>query len=200
MDRRSGMKKLLAVTALALAALLALAFTGAALAQTVEPKQRREKLEEQRREKLEDRAKRIEDRIDLIMERFNTKKDRHVATCKRIKARLEQVIENLSAKGYDTGKLSEDLGALDEKIAEFAKGCAALMEKLEDARKYAAGESGGDFREAMQAARAQMRVVREDVMDIKKYYRTVMKPDIQALKSQKPATEGPAPDAGQVHI
>lgn len=184
--KRTGTTRRVAIaTALVLAVVLALTTVGA-LAQTVGPEQR----QEQRGQKLEDRAKRIQNRIAVMVARFNANRERHVATYERIKAKVREVIANLSAKGYDTSRLSEDLKAFDAKVVRFGKDCALLMEKLAEAQKYTAGQPEGQFRAAIGEARAQLRVVRADILDIKKFYRSVIKPGVQALKSQKPATGG----------
>jgi hypothetical protein len=148
---------------------------------------------EQRRQQsqpgVDERSKRIQERIALIIARFNELKDRHVAVYERIKEQVRKIIATLLAKGYDTGKLAQDLQSLDAMVVKAGQDYATFIEKLTAAQQYVPLESQGQFLTAIEDNRAQLRLFRSDLLDARNFYWTVIRPDINALKSQKPATQ-----------
>lgn len=52
------------------------------------------------------------------------------------------------------------------------------------------GKSQGAFKTALQAARVQLQVFHSDVKDIRSFFKTVIRPDLQALREQKQMKEG----------
>jgi len=139
------------------------------------------------------RAKRIQERIGLVISRFNALKERHIATYQRIKARVQQIVTTLSARGYDTSRLAQDLQTFDSKVVKAGQDYVTFIGYMTTAQQYAPYESQGQFLAAIQSARQQLRVFRSDLLDARNYYWTVIRPDVVALKAQKPATQPAAP-------
>ncbi len=175
-------KHLIVVTAALLMA--ALAACPACLAQTA-PKR---SAPEERQEQKDARAARITERIELVIARFDNNKERHVAAYNAAKARLKEAITELAEKGYDVTRLTADLQAWDGMFVKFAQDYATLINLLRTAEQYAPYESQGQFAAAIQQARAQLVTVRQDALDIRHYYQTVIRPDLQALKDQNPSS------------
>ena len=140
----------------------------------------------------EKRAKRITERIELIIARFDNNKERHVATYNAVKDKLQAAIAKLEANGYDVSVLTADLQTLDGMVVKFGQDYTAMIDLLRAAEQYALYESQGQFLQSIQQARAQMRVVRQDSLDIRNYYQTVIRHDIQSVKNQKPSSSAPA--------
>ena len=100
-------------------------------------------------------------------------------------ARVAEFITRATSQGYDVTKLEADGKTLDQKVQKFATDYAAFISKLEATKTTACGESEGAFRSALQTARQQLAVVRQDSVDIRNYYQTVIRQDIQDLRNQK---------------
>lgn len=143
---------------------------------------------EQRQERIDQRAENIQQRLDLIIARFNNNKERHIARYNAVKAKITEIVTTMSAKGYDTSKLAKDLQEWDALVVKTATDYATFIGLLQTARQYAPYASEGQFAAAMSKARAQLKVVRQDSLDARTMYQTVIRPDVKALASQTPKT------------
>lgn len=188
------MKRITCIVAVALLLILALTAAGAAAFRSRVPGSwpERSSVPEKRQEVQDERAKRIQERISLVIARFNNNKDRHIAAYKATKEQVAAIVNALAAQGYDVSKLSQDLKTWDAMIVKFATDFANFINKLTATQQYIPFESQGQFKAALEVARAQLRVVRADDLDIRTFYQTTIRPDVQDLKSQKPATTAPA--------
>ena len=158
---------------------LTLLVHGVALAAMSDEAQKRQELRTQRCELLTQRT-------DAHINRYENNRVGHVNAFTNIKERLERLITRLQERGYDTDKLKEDVEILGMKIDKLSQDLDLFIEKLREAKNYTCGESEGAFAEAMRVARDQLKIVREDVRDIKTFYRNTIKPDILAIRAQNP--------------
>lgn len=145
---------------------------------------------QQRQERIDQRAENIQKRIDLVIARFNNNKERHVAHYNAVKDKITEIVTTMSAKGYDTSKLASDLQKWDALVVKTAQDYTTFISLLQTARQYAPYASQGQFAQAMSQARLQLRVVRQDSLDARSMYQTVIRPDVKALADQTP--EAPA--------
>lgn len=144
------------------------------------------------REKLtEQKCAMIQQRMETRTSRFDNNKERHMSVYKNLKDRIGKFIARAEEKGYDTTKPKADLKVLDEKINKFAKDYAAHVAKLKETKTLACGHSEGEFRSTLLDARELLKVAHQDAADIRNYYQTVIRPDIRALRDQKPKTVKP---------
>jgi len=170
--------KSILVVALA-AALMIASLAPAALAQ-----QEGENPRERVSERLQERWEKVQQRLELIITRFENNKERHIKVYNEMKAKVQQLLEQMQEKGLDVSKLSQDLAAWDEMIRRFASDYAALMETLKKLCSLEAGEAEQEFRPLIQEAREQLRKVHQDVMEIRLFYQKTIRSDIQDLRSQ----------------
>lgn len=182
---------------LAVAAALVVLFCAGALAQA-QPRasfpQRESTPQGEERQQIQDeRSARVKERIELVITRFENNKERHVAAYNAVKAEVQGIVTTLAAKGYDVTKLTADLKTLDSMIVKFAQDYALFIDRLRATEAYDPYESGGQFQAALEAARAQLQVVRQDSLDIRSFYQTTIRPDVAALAGQKPSATAPTP-------
>ena len=144
-----------------------------------------EQVKERREEIQEDRADTVQKRIELIITRFDNNKDRHIETYKRVASNLKEIADALEAEGYDLTKVRGDYRELDLKIKKAATDYAAFIKKLEEAAEIEPGD--GQFAATIGEARSLLRVFREDILDIRHFYQTVIRKDLEDLKEQNPS-------------
>jgi hypothetical protein len=137
-------------------------------------------------ETAEEKCARITQNIENRTKGFDENKDRHYEAYKNLKDRMEKFVAKLTEKGYDVTELKADLVVLNSKIQKFADDYAAYQAKLGETKDYACGHSDGDFKAKLQEARVILKTVREDSKDIKNYYLNTIKPDLKAIRAQKP--------------
>jgi hypothetical protein len=154
----------------------------------------RQSAAEQRRDT---RSEIITERIETMIARFNNNKDRHVAAYNAVKAKVTEIVTTMSAKGYDTSKLQADLVTWDQMVVKAAQDYAAFINLLQNAEQFTPLGSEGQFQSAMAQARAQLRLFRQDSLDVRNYYQTVIRPDVAALAGQSPAATTPGTTPGQ---
>jgi hypothetical protein len=140
------------------------------------------------RPKVAEGCQAMTQRIETAIARFNNNKDGHTRRYLAVADHLKNLNEKLKAKGYDTSKPEADYKVLNEKILKASQDYQMFITKLEATKQYACGQSQGQFKTALQDAKAQLKVYREDVADIRNYYQTVVRPDVKALRDQKPNT------------
>lgn len=185
------MKKFAIVPVTVLVMVLAICAAAAGNQQQPQGSYPRSSAAEQRQELQDQRALQIQQRIDLIIARFNNNKERHVATYNAMKAKVQEVVNTLAAQGYDVAKLTADLQIWDQMIVKFAQDYVTFIGLLETAKAYAPYESQGQFSSALAQARAQLRVCRQDSLDMRLFYQQTIRPDIAAVASQKPSSTTP---------
>lgn len=126
----------------------------------------------------------IESRIQVKVGNFDNNKIRHMEAYANMKERLAKVDTKLTEKGLDTSKLKSELVVLDEKIKKFATDYSTYINKLKESQTSVCGQSEGKFLAKMKEARAGMKVVHQDALDIRAYYVNTIKPELQNLKKQ----------------
>lgn len=123
--------------------------------------------------------------IDQRIDQYNKTKEAHLMKYKNMQEHFLAMADRLDKKGLDTTKLRADGKILDEKIQKASSDYQAFIQKLEDAKAFPCGTSGGAFKTAMEAARAQLKVFHLDVAEIRSFFKTVIRPDLQALRTEK---------------
>lgn len=124
-------------------------------------------------------------RIDKRIEQYNKNKDTHLMKYKNMQERFLTLADRLDKKGYNTTQLRTDGKTLDAKIKKSTDDYASFITKLEATKQYTCGASQGQFKTSLEAARAQLKIFRSDVQDVRSFYKLTVKTDLQALKNQK---------------
>jgi len=148
----------------------------------------------------------IESRIQVKVGNFDNNKIRHMEAYANMKERLAKIDARLAEKGLDTSKLKSELVVPDEKIKKFATDYSTYITKLKESQASVCGQSEGKFLAKIKEAKAGMKVVHQDALDIRAYYVNTIKPELQDLKKQlndlrttsSPATNLDLSSEGQV--
>lgn len=156
--------------------------TGAAWAQEGQTGQEEGPLQQ----RLQQRWETVQKRIELIITRFENNHERHVKAYNKAKERVQKLVEELGAKGYDVSRLSQDLATWDGMFQEFARDYAAFIEKLEEISGLTPEQAQGQFMSLIREARELLRAVRQDALDIRLFYQQTIRADIQELRDQLP--------------
>lgn len=131
-----------------------------------------------------DRCPMIESRIQVKVGDFDNNKIRHMEAYANMKERLAKVDARLSEKGVDTTELKSYLVVLDEKIKKFSADYAIYVGKLKDTQTAVCGKPKTQFLAKLKEAKVALKAVHQDALDIRTYYVSTIKPELQALKAQ----------------
>lgn len=143
-------------------------------------------IKEIRKGNVQQRCEKRTQVIDARISKFNTNKEKHINNYNSMKQKLTNLIAKLQAKGYDVSKLQADGKTWDEKVKKYAADYAAFIAKMTETKNYVCGESEGNFASALNQARQLLVVVKQSALDMRTFHLTVIRPDMQALRSQKP--------------
>lgn len=135
-------------------------------------------------ESKEWRCSMITTRIETAIARFDNNKDRHVQTYQEVKQDINDMIVIWKAVGLDTTKLEQDLQTFDQMILDLVSDYSMFVAKLGEAKNFVCGESEGQFKDVLNEARVLMKVVHQDILEIRNFYQTVIRVDLSELESQ----------------
>jgi len=143
----------------------------------------REEAKEQRKENVTERCTKVTENIDKRIAKFESDHNGRVKVFMTIKERVQERITKLKARGVDVATLEANLVTLQTKIDKLAADHAAYMEKLKATKSFVCGESQGEFKAALEAARDAQKVVFADAKDIISFIKDTLKPNLEALKA-----------------
>jgi len=145
----------------------------------------KEKIEE-KKENIKNRfCNRVENRIDRRIDNFEKYKENRVRRHERVRDRIASLADKLDDKGYDTSTLRSHLKTFDGMIKDYASEYSKFISMLGDSKDYTCGESEGKFVDAVKEARSQLKIAKEKRKELREYYRTVIKKDLEDIKNQK---------------
>ncbi len=170
--------------------------------ETVNPEiQERKELAAQKRLEFEDRkeamaaekCKSIESKIASRVNRYENNGQMLQKVYGNMKTRLDRLAARLKSAGADTTKLDADLKELYAKIDKMYADQAASMTTLKETQTFVCGKSEGEFKGKLEQARKVPAIIKQDRDDIKTFFQTTIKADLQAIRStlevQPEATE-----------
>jgi hypothetical protein len=131
-----------------------------------------------------ERCPMIESRIQIKVGDFDNNKIRHMEAYANMRERLAKVDTKLVEKSIDTSELKSYLVVLDSKIKKFASDYAAYIGSLKESQVAVCGKSRGQFLAELKKAKTALKVVHQDALDIRSYYVSTIKPELQELRRQ----------------
>jgi DNA repair exonuclease SbcCD ATPase subunit len=148
---------------------------------------RMEKMASRAAEKFEDRCKFLTEKSTLVLTRFENNKTKHIEQYQNSKKKLEEVIARLKTAGANVTKLEADLVQLNTLIQKASDDYAAYITALKDTKNYACGKSEGAYANALKAAQEKLKTARLSLLEVRNYYQSTIRPDIQAAKASLPS-------------
>jgi hypothetical protein len=144
---------------------------------------RQKEREERRLQRCDDVKTRVQNKLDAL----DAKRIKHVGHHGTFKARLQEIVNKLNDKGYDTADLQEHIRVLEGMIDEYAAIYADLVALLRNLLGISCdGDSVG---QGHRDVAAQLRALRKELIakrhEIREYYRTVIREDIKSLRHQE---------------
>lgn len=149
-------------------------------------KSEKEKLKEMREKFTAEKCARIQERIKNRTGKYDEKAGKHFKVYTNLVNRINKFITRADAEKLDTTAIKNHLAELQAKIEKFKEDYAAYIAKLKESKNFTCGRSEGEFRGALLESKTLLKQVHADAADIRKYVRTVILPDIRALKAQMP--------------
>lgn len=137
-------------------------------------------------ERLGKRCEKVNAKIDAQINRFNANKEKITKQQENIIKRSTEFINRLKAKGYDVSKVQTDLETIAAMVKTADNDYVLFIQKLEQTKQLDCGQAQGSFRQTAEEARNLLKTFRTDAKEIKDFVRNTLRPDLKALKEQKP--------------
>ena len=126
----------------------------------------------------------IQSRLEMRIASYDVNKEKYLKIYFDLKNRLINIQTSLENKGLDTSDIKADLVTLDQKISKFSLDYQTYAAKLKEADTFACGKSQGQFLGKIREARILLLNVKKDSLDVKTFYLSTIKPDLNKLKAQ----------------
>ena len=177
------MKKLLIITALAAA--FALGLGGIALGQQTSP------TAPTGNKNAGARIEQVKQRLANAIEKAGKIKDKALKQAKAGEDRLDKAISTLKGQGKDVSKLVQYKEVLASGLKTVESDYNTLVSKLKEAESLASATTPVQLKAALKEAKQLRGRVKTDVKEIRKYTRTVVRPEIRKLtgKSKSSGTQ-----------
>ncbi len=127
------------------------------------------------------RCQALNNRIEGRLKQFRDDNP-HFREFGNLRDRIVNVADRLEANGADVTKLRADIVVLDAKIQKFYEDYNLFLQKLNLTRDSSCKRSPIQFKDSLNAAKTQLRVVRQDADDIKRFVKTTIKEDIKNIR------------------
>lgn len=136
---------------------------------------------------IDERCELIQTKVETKLQNYVDKKAQFETNYEEAKQTLDEIIAYLEGEGYDTASLKTAKTELTAKIDKFKSDYAVLIDKLEDVKADFAkcGDGSGTFAGIYEDAKEQLVVIRDDVKDIRQYFRSNIKSELKEIRRSK---------------
>ena len=140
--------------------------------------------EEKAAERYQFKCEKASSRIDVITENYTEKFNRHAETYRNIITRVDTVLTELSAKGYDTSEAELALADFSSQLDEIEVEFEEFVISLENNGDELCADSEYDFKAGLQESKAKLREVRSKLLKLRSIYQDQVKPALLELREQ----------------
>lgn len=130
------------------------------------------------------RCQTVEAKIQTKLQNYTTAKEKFTTAFDNLQTRLDAFDLKIKAKGYDTTMLEADIAVLKQKVTDFKTLVADANTQLQQTQTYTCGQSQGQFVKSLALARQKIRLTHQKALEIRTFYRDVIRVDLVALKDQ----------------
>lgn len=142
-----------------------------------------------REERVEERCSRVGERVDALIQRYEENKERHVARYESIANRVGDLLARVEEAGYDTTEVRLALNKMIENKQAFVARYTNFIASLEESKQYACGDSEGQFVNALQSAREQLQLARQEAVQARETANTQLREALDNLRAEIAANE-----------
>lgn len=131
---------------------------------------------------------RVTTRVNDLTTRLTGDEPKRQSHYQKVIDRLNTIIAKVEAANINADKLKSDVASLTSKKTAWQAEYTTLLSKLNATKKFACGQSEGQFVQAVKDARAQRQTMHNTNMDFWNFVKNTVKPDIQSIRGQLKST------------
>lgn len=106
--------------------------------------------------------------------------------------RLENIIAMALEKNIDTSALSAGIATLRELVSQLETNHETFVTALQSTKDFECGTAQGELRTAYEESKTALGMIRQDITAIQEHYKTVIRPELETIKTQMEALEAVA--------
>lgn len=146
--------------------------------------ERKEERDQIREEKNERICENIESRVRTRINRYENSKKAHMNVFSNMLDRLERAVERFETMDLDVTELKSHIAVLKGKIEKLYSDHESFIGELQTTEDFACGKSEGEFKAKLGEARKVAPKIKQDILDIREYYKTTVREDLLKLRVQ----------------
>lgn len=123
-------------------------------------------------------------KVNTINARYNTNQERYTKTFQNIADKVDGFVTRLKANGVDVVLLEQDMVRVREMIQNVNQYYNSFQKGLENSNQFVCGQSQGDYVRELSQAREQLRLTRQEMIQLREFIRTNIRVDLELIKSE----------------
>ncbi|HBR71905.1 MAG TPA: hypothetical protein DEA27_03860, partial [Candidatus Moranbacteria bacterium] len=148
-----------------------------------EAAKKRLEFQDKKEKMAEEKCKNIEKKVATRANRYENNAQMTNKVYGNMKTRLDRLTSQLKSAGADTTQLEKDLVTLYAKIEKLKTDQAAYIATIKESQVSACGKTEGEFKTKITEARKVPELVKTARADIKNFFQTTIKADLQAIRA-----------------
>jgi gas vesicle protein len=142
------------------------------------------KKEEKKAEIQEKRCEQIRERIQTRTQKFEGNNKYHQKNFNSINKNIDELLVLFKAEGLNVSDLESYLAVLETKLEKLYTDHDIFVSALESSSEVDCDDIENGIKNKLQLARKDGEVIKADILDIKDYYKEVIRPELLVLKKE----------------
>lgn len=139
---------------------------------------------------LQQRCQTITAKISTMITNSQARLQKRQSSASTRTSNVQKRIQNLQSRGADITKLQSDVQQLTTLLNQWISDYQLYITKLQATQSFTCGDSQGKFKQAVQDARNQLKVVRQDGENLKSFTQGTLQPDFQTARQSVKGKKG----------
>lgn len=136
---------------------------------------------------LDDACRQVQQSLDQAIVQYNQTHDQFATGISQFSTTMKSVVELVRSNGYDASKLDSDSQIFTAKANKSLQSYQIFIQALESAKQNNQCGSGSiQYLAAVIQALTPLNTLVTDLTDLKNFYESNLRPDVEAIKAQLP--------------
>ncbi len=124
-------------------------------------------------------------KMDTLELRYKKAFEKHQGTYKNIITRINEVLLTFEEEGYDTENAKKAVNGFEEKVNNVQTEYDGFVFQMQQAKDSLCEDNNqGDFKQSLNKARNQLKLLRQEMLALKSSYEKDVKPALLELREQ----------------
>lgn len=126
----------------------------------------------------------VSKKVNLVTSRYDANKLKYMNAFENIARNMENVINRLQENGYDTAELERNMEQVRKMIQNTNQYYANFQKGLDNSKQFVCGNGSGDYAREMTQAREQLRLTRQEMLQLRQFIQETVVENINEIRDQ----------------